>query len=536
MLWSLKLVRLGVTRGFGAGLQQALSLSTSNRFVALFMGALVTMFLQSSTAVVMIITSFAGQAMISTSASLALILGADIGTTIVAQLLSFDVSWMAPVAILVGVCLFSFDKISRAKNIGRILIGLGLLLFSLRFISESSLPLKESEALPLILAPLQNDNALAILVAMLMTWMAHSSLAIVLVLMSLTAGGVLPVGLALIMVLGVNLGATIAPFIATLRDSPAAMRVPAGNMMMRFIGVCAVLPLMNFVTPYLADISGDDARQIVNFHMAFNIALALCFLPLIGVIAKICTKLLPDRPDSDDPSRPKYLNEKGLDTPAIALTSAERETLRMADVLQEMLEDTINAFKSNDEKIVHDIREKDDIIDKLYGALKHYMAKLSQEMMNKKEADRFVQIITFATNLEHAGDIIDKNLMPLALKKIRNQRNFSQEGFKEIEDIHNAVLDSVRLAQNVFISGNLDLARKMLEEKELTRRAEITASTRHIARLREGRPETIATTSLHLDIIRDYRRINSYMCTVAFPLLEAQGYRHSFAPKEEGAE
>ena len=520
MLWSLKLIRLGVTRGFGAGLRRVLAISTGNRVSAMFAGLIATLFLQSSTAAIMIIASFAGQGMVTTSSALALVLGADVGTTIVAQLLAFDVSWMTPALLLVGGIFFSIEKINNFKNYGRIMIGLALLLLSLQMISVASVPMKQSQTLPLILKPLQNDNFLALMVAILMTWLAHSSLAIVLLLMSLAQSKVITVSLAVIMVLGANIGSTIAPLISTLRDSPSAIRITVGNIITRVLGVTIILLFIHQVMPHLSLLADSPGRQVVNFHMLFNIALCILFLPFTGLMAKLCTKLIPDRIGADDPSRPKYLNDKEVDTPAIALASAERETLRMADVLQEMLEDTIRAFKTNDESIVHRIREKDNIIDRLYEALKRYMARLSQEFMDQKDARRFVQVLTFATNLEHAGDVIDKNLMPLALKKIRNQRSFSLEGFREIEGIHNGVLDSVRMAQNVFISGDAKLAQQMLHDKERIRRAEIDASVGHIDRLREGVPETIATTSLHLDIIRDYRRINSYMCTVAFSLLE----------------
>lgn len=523
MLWSLKLVRLGVTSGFGAHLRRVLCASTKNSFIALFSGAAVTMFLQSSMATTMIIASFAGQAMIATGPALALILGADIGTTLVAQVMAFDMSWLSPVLLFAGVILFSLDKIGKSKNIGRIFIGLGLILLSLRLISEAAAPLRESETLPLILAPLQYDEFLALLVAALITWMAHSSLAIVLMLMTLTSAGALPVDLALIMVLGANLGGTIAPLIATLRDSPAAIRVPAGNMLIKIIGVLITMPLLTYYEPIIAAYSSSPARQIVNFHTAFNLILALTFVPFTRRIADLCAKCFPEKLAVDDPGRVKYLNEKEIGTPAIALASAARETLRMADTLQDMMQDTIKAFKGGSESFVNSIRDKDDIIDRLYEQIKRYMARLTQEYMDKGDAQRYVQILTFATNLEHAGDVIDKNLMPLALKKIRHHGSFSQEGFREIEEIHNEVLDSIRLAQDVFVTGNIDLARRMVQEKEDIRKKEIEASVSHIERLRERIPETIATTSLHLDIIRDLRRINSYMCTVAYPLLEEKG-------------
>jgi phosphate:Na+ symporter len=269
---------------------------------------------------------------------------------------------------------------------------------------------------------------------------------------------------------------------------------------------------------------GDDpSRVVVNFHMAFNVALAIIFIPFTGLVAKAAYKLMPDRPVEDDPGRPRYLDTKSMDTPTIALASAARETLRMADILEKMMEDTFRSLKGNNEALVNRIKEQDNVVDDIYKSIKAYMARLSQSAMDPDEASRYVQTLTFSTNLEHAGDVIDKNIMPMALKKIRAQKSFSQEGLGEIEHIHNLVLESIRLAQTVFVSGDIRLARKMVEGKEVLRKAEQEAMTAHIDRLRDAVPETIATSSMHLDIIRDYRRVNSYMCTVAYPLLEQKG-------------
>lgn len=536
MLWGLVLLRLGVTRGFGAGLRKTLSASTGNRLTAFLSGAAVTTFLQSSTATIMIIATFAGQGMIGPAGGLAMILGADVGTTLVAQLLSFDLSWLAPVLMIAGYVFFTSESAGRMKNIGRILVGLALMLFALKWISTAAAPLKQSEALPLILAPLDHDPILAVIVAALVTWMAHSSLAVVLLIVSLGSSGVIPLHLCLMMVLGANLGGTAAPFMATLRESPAAKRIPVGNMIIRFVGVVAAAPFLKEIQPLLADLAPEPARQIVNFHTAFNLALALVFLPMVDVVAGLARRLVKDRPDADDPSKPRYLDYSALDTPSIALTSATRETLRMADMVEKMLMDSLRAFKTDDESVIAHISRQDDTIDKIFGAIKTYMARLTQEFMDPEEAQRSVQILMFATNLEYCGDVIDKNLLPMASKKIRGQKSFSKEGLREIEQIHTLVVESLRLAQSVFVSGDIDLARKLIEDKERLREAESQASSAHIDRLRSGVPETIATSGLHMDIIRDLRRINTYMCTVAYPILEQKGQIRSSRLKPAAGE
>lgn len=526
LLWGVTLLRLGVTRGFGAELRRFLAVCANNRVKAFFAGLGMTTLLQSSMATTLIVTAFAGQGLVNASTGLAIILGADVGTTLVAQLFSLDLTLLTPLFILTGYIAYSLEHSGRIKNIGRILIGLALMLLSLEMIKTASIPLKESETLPLVLEPLTKDPFFAVILAALFTWIAHSSLAIVLLIMSLVASGVLDLQLGLFLVLGANIGGTIAPLIATLRDNPDAMRIPLGNMLIRITGVLACIPFLHMALPYLAAWEADEAKQIVDFHTGFNILLALAFLPLTGVLNKLLKAALPNRPQADDPGKARYLNEKDLDMPSVALASAARETLRMGDIIQKMLEDTLQVFRTNDEKLLSRVREEDDTVDKIYGSIKNYMARLSQEFMDPKEATRYVQILTFSTNIEHVGDVIDKNLMPLALKKIKNQQQFSSAGFKEIEHMHRLVVESIQLAQSVFISGDTDSARRLVEGKETIRKAEIDGMATHIDRLRGGVPETISTSSLHLDIIRDYRRINTYMCTVAFPLLEERGEIH----------
>ena len=454
-----------------------------------------------------------------------MVLGADVGTTIVAQIFSFDLSFLAPLFMVVGYFTFAMKKSGRFKNLGRILIGLALMLFALGWIREAAEPLKTSETLPIILQALEQDPFFAVVVIAALTWMAHSSLAMILLLMSFVASGVLPIVLGLYMVLGANLGGVVPPILATLKDHPEGRRVPLGNLFIRLVGVVAVFMFIPLIAPHVAQFDDIPERQIVNFHTAFNLALALMFLPFTGVISKLTKKIIPDSVEADDISDARYLDEKDLTVPTVALASATRETLRMADIVQEMLDDTILVLKTNDQVLLEKVRAEDNVIDSIYHQIKIYMAKLSQEFMSPDEAQRYVQVLTFSTNLEHAGDVIDKNLMPLALKKIKRQIDFSEDGMKEIEHIHKLIMESVQLAQSIFVSDDKDLAAQLLKDKQHIRDAEIEGMAAHIERLGTGNPETIDTSSLHVDIIRDYRRINSYMCTVAYPLLEEDSER-----------
>lgn len=497
-------------------------MATKNRVTALLAGIGVTALVQSSTATTMIISSFAGQGLISTTSALAVVLGADIGTTIVAQALTFDLSWLSPAFLILGYIFYSGkEQAGTRRQVGRILIGLGLMLLALATIKMAAIPLKTSQTLPLILSPLDTDPILAILVGIILTWVFHSSLAIVLLLMSMVGADVIPLHLALMMVLGANIGNVIAPLMSSLKDPPQAARIPAGNLVMRLTGVFLALAFFQFLSPYFHYLGKTDVSIIINFHMVFNIFVAILFLPFLDFVTHLVTLAIPEKQSHhDDANKPKYLDDRVLETPTVALTNGAREVLRLADMTDQMLQLVWQSFQKNDLSIFDRIRSIDGNVDKLYRLLKSYLVRITQETMNDDEGKRHFQILTFATNIEHVGDIIDRNLIPLAEKRVRSKVDFSTDGKKELDHLFQLVIDSVRLAQTVFISGDVRLARQLVDDKAMIKQAERDASVNHLGRLQRGVPETLATSDLHMDIIRDLRRINSLMTAIAYPILD----------------
>ncbi|MBL8712071.1 MAG: Na/Pi cotransporter family protein [Alphaproteobacteria bacterium] len=521
LLWGVGMVSTGLNRAFGTTLRRIISNSTSNRFKAFGTGIIVAALLQSSTAASMIVSSFAARNVITITSAIAVMLGADVGTTVAAQIISFDIKWLVPVLLFTGYIVTKVWDESHYKHIGRALVGLALIFISLGIIRDVASPIGQEEGLKVLIEPLATQPILAIVIAALFTWLVHSSLGTVLLFMSFVQAGVIPVGLGLILVLGANIGGAIAPVIMTLRDIPAGRRVPLGNLLTRGIGAVIFLPFMaTIVAPFIAHLDPDPARQLVNFHTFFNIAIALGFLPFIGPMTKLSEIILPDRAREEDESLPRYLDPTAFATPPAALACVARETLRVSDVVQRMMRDTLEAFRTNNTHLVQGIRDQEAIVDSLYEAIKNYLARLSSHPLDKHESKRYMQILTFSTNLEHIGDIIDKNLMEMASKKIRNQDNFSRQGFSEISDLHHRVMDNMNLAQNVFMTGDVKMARKLFEEKVVLRNQEMMAAESHFKRLSQGVAETIATSSLHLDILRDLRRINSYVSLIAYPILE----------------
>jgi phosphate:Na+ symporter len=524
LLWGLHMVLSGALRAFGHDLRRFLSKALSNRFKAFGAGLLLTALLQSSTATGLMTTSLAADGLVSLVPALAIMLGANVGTTLIVQLLSFDISAVAPALFIVGVVTFRAGGQSLTRALGRIAIGLGLMLLALHILLGTLAPAEQAPAARALLSAVTGDPVLCLLIAAVLTWAAHSSVAVVLLIMSLALSHYVTPAAALTLVLGANLGSAINPLIeAGIRGNPASRRLPVGNLINRLAGVLLVLPFVQPIAREMASLQPDAAKMTAEFHLLFNVALAALFIGPLDFVAALLVRMLPERKLPADPSVPRYLDEIALETPPLALANTARETLRMGDTIETMLRDVMTALMSNDRKLASDVSRRDNVVDRLTEAVKLYLTKLTRGSLDDSEGRRAMEIVSFTINLEHIGDIIDKNLCQLAAKKIKRNYQFSAEGAAELTAFHKRVCESLQAAFGIFMRGDVDAARRLLREKSELRRAELEAADRHFERLREGRPESLETTSLHLDILNDLKRIHSHICSVAYPVLEAAG-------------
>jgi phosphate:Na+ symporter len=467
LLWGLHMVRTGILRAFGPDLRHLLSKAVGNRFTAFFAGLTLTAVLQSSTATGLMAASFASEGLVALVPALAIMLGANVGTTLIVQLFSFNIAAAAPVLFIIGLLAFRMGPRTRTKDLGRVAIGLGLMLLALHILLDTLAPAENAEGVRVLLNSITNDPVLCIMIAAALTWAAHSSVATVLLFMSVAYSHFVTPYAALALVLGANLGSAINPVLeAGRRDDLATYRLPVGNLLNRVVGILLVLPFLHPISDALGRLQPDASRMTAEFHIAFNVAMALVFIGLLDPLATLLERLFPKRRASSDPSAPRYLDERFLEAPSLALADAARETLRMGDA---------------------------------------------------------IEIISFAINLEHIGDIIDRNLCEVAAKKIKRKLQFSSDGADELTAFHKRVLESLKIAFGIFMSGDPTEARKLLADKAQVRGAELAAAERHLERLREGRPETLETTSLHLEILRDLKRIHSHICSAAYAVLDAAG-------------
>lgn len=524
LIWGVHMVQTGVTRAFGPQLRRILAYAVGNRFKAFAAGLGVTAVLQSSTATGLMVTGFAAGGLVDLVPALAVMLGANVGTTLIVQALSFDVSRIASLFILVGVVMFRHRGSTRSRDLGRVGIGLGLMLLALQHLLTMITPYEDAPSLRMLLGAITTDPLVDVLIAAALTWAAHSSVAVVLLVMAFASQGVIPPHAGFALVLGANLGTALNPLIESgVGGDPAAKRLPIGNLINRLVGCGLGLAALGWIGPKLVAIEPDPGRAVADFHTLFNILLALLFLPVLGPFAKLLARVLPARVNPADPARPMYLDHAARETPSIALAGAAREALRMTDVLQSMLSGTLDCLEQGDRKRVIETKRMDDVLDRLDREIKEYLTSLDIDALSDAEHRRLSEIVAFTTNIEHAGDILEKNLMPLAAKQIKRGLAFASANRDEIHQMIERLIANTRNAAAVFLTEDPGAARQLLAEKEIFRDVETRATQAHFGGARVGRAETVDVSRLHLDMLRDLKRVNAHIAAAAYPVLERRG-------------
>jgi phosphate:Na+ symporter len=525
LLWGLHMVQSGVERAFGGRLQALLGAALSRPGRALAVGFAVTAVLQSSTATALMIASFASAGAVALAPALAAMLGANIGTAVIVQVLSFDVGWLAPLLILAGVIAFRAASQTRARDLGRVAIGLGLMLLALHLLGGSLAPVEASPRLGRVLAALVGEPLPLLLLAAVIAWAAHSSIACVLFIATLAGGGLVPAEAAIAMVAGANLGSALNPLLQSGGGSGrtrARLRLPLGNLLNRVAGCVLALAALPDLAAILPSLDLAAARLVANAHLAFNLATSLLFLPFLRPLAWALQCLLPERPDLDE-AAPRYLDAAGAAIPSVAFANARREVLRIADVLERMLHASERAFAADDRGSAKALVTMDDTVDRLHRAVLAYLVTIPPERLSEGDLQRIAEIQAFAIALEHAADVLTRDVAKHAAKRVRRGITLPEEDGRDLAALHAALLEELRLAVAVFMVDDAEAARRLVETKETLRSTEAEAARRaaRAAPLPLGEPG--ATPSLVLDAIRDLRRVGAHLAAVAHPLLERRG-------------
>lgn len=523
LVWGTHLVRTGVLRVFGANLRKFLARSMRNRFTAALSGIAVTALVQSSTATSLMTSSFVGQGLVTLPAALAVMRGADVGTALMSVLFSTDLSWLSPLFIFVGVVLFITRSASAAGRVGRVLIGLGLMLLALQLVVEATGPLFSAPAVRVLLASLNSDVLLEITIGAAFAVVAYSSLAVVLLVAAMASSNVVPLDVALGLVMGANLGSGLLAVLTTAKSAVPVRQVTIGNLVFKLLGVAIAAPFVGLYLKHVRPYVSDATSLVVLFHLAFNVVVSVGFIGLTNRVAMLVRKLLPVTVASTGTARQQHLDPTALSTPSLAISNAAREALHQADIVETMLIGMLNVIRNNDLQLAQELRKLDDTVDELYSAIKYYMTRISREALGEDESQRWTDIISFTINMEQIGDIIERVIIDIEDKKIRPQRNFSEAGMGEIVELHRRLVANLRLGMSVFLNGNVRDAQKLLQEKARFRDLERAYATTHLDRLSDQTALSIETSSLHIDLISDLKRINSHICSIAYPILDSAG-------------
>lgn len=527
LLWATHMMRTNVENAYGDVLRRKLHRTLKNPILAVGAGGTLAVAFQSATAVTLLVASFAGSGIVSGTTGLMAVLGADLGSAFVVKLLSYDLSLLVPVAIFAGAVIFLSASRQSWQQFGSILVGIGLLILSLRLIGEASEPLRESRILPVIVNYLSSDPITAFLIAAVATWLFHSSVAFILLTAALAARGLMPAELGVVMVLGANLGGSLIAALLS-RTMPLSSRtVPIGNLVIRGAGAMLALALFIAVRPPLDMLGASAPLQVVHAHIAFNAALVVLGLPFAGLVSRGVEKLLASaapRPRvALEDREASALDPDALGSPSRALANVSRAVVGLCETIEVMLKSIMELYEEPDAARMEALATLDDRVDRKHAAIKLYLAKISTKGMSDDELRRTQELLDGCVKLEQVGDIIVRNMLVQVRKKLDRRLTFTPEGWRELSDLHAMVLANARLAFNVLVSRDPETAFQLVQEKDRLRDLERETSQRHFERLREGTAKSIETSSLHLDTIRDLKQINSLLASIAYPVLEEHG-------------
>lgn len=526
LLWAVRMVRTGVERSQEPALKRLLRESKGGRLRAAGIGAGVAVLLQSSTAVAILAAGFAGSGVITVATGLALMLGADVGSALVVQILSIDLQLLIPVLLIAGGLLFFKGPSREWRQGGRILIGIALILISLGMISEATEPLREAAFLPEIVGYLHGDFITAFLIGAGFTWLVHSSVASILLVAAFTAQGIVPMELGVSLMLGANLGGGLIAAGLTRQSFVEARRIALGNLLFRGLGALIALLAFHLLDPNVGWFGPSAARQVINLHLIFNVALLVLCLPLTGLVANLLDRVVKPKPTPAELANPlaeaaSALDQSVIGVPALALASATRELLRMAEIIERMLKPLMELYETGDPEKIKQAKKLEEAVDQAQQEIKLYLARINYT--DEEEARRGHELSNFAINLEYVGDAITKTLLKLAETRRDQKLQFSAEGWRELNELHHRVMANMQLALNVLVSKDRESARQLLAEKDAMGSAERESYAQHLQRLRSGAAESVETSNIHLETVRALKTINSLFASIAYPILKESG-------------
>jgi len=524
LIWAVRLVRTGVERGFATPMRKWLRHSTRNRLIAATTGMGAAVLLQSSTAVAVLLSNFVSKGVLTATTGLVILLGADVGSAVVTQLLIVRQPILIPFLLLFGVIVFLRSEGSSARQIGRIMIGLALIFVSLDMIRIATEPMISNPGTQIVMAYLGRDLLTAFVIGAVFAWGIHSSVAAVLLFVTLTGQTVLPISAAAAMILGANLGGGFIAYILTYSAPIVARRMIVGNLFLRGGGASLAVLLITLIPELLMNLGTTPARQAINLHLIFNLILAITALPFVGVIMTILSYVMKEKPNKiGDLDTVSALDKNLLDRPQRAIDCTARELLGMGQKVERMLTAVEPLYDQWDSAAAQMIEDQDGSIKQMHLDVKLYLARLGQIGLDEELSRRSMELASISSSLDTASDAIARIMLDLARRLDNQKLQFSAQGREEIKDFTDRVQSNVQLALNVMMNQNPAEARELVEAKEKVRKVEQKLQRSHIGRLREGLSESIDTSNIHQETLRALKQVNTAFSMVGHPILLKSG-------------
>ena len=523
LLFSVRLIRTGIVRAYEVQITKIIR-SASSQVIAVIIGIVLAVILQSSLATVFFLSGLMVSSSLAPILGLTILFGADLGSALVVYFLNLEISFLTPLMLSIGGYLFLRDTTVFQKHIGRILIGLGLVFVSLDFMREAVVPIQGSGFLPSISTLLERDFLTAFLIGSVIAFVMHSSVASILTFAALVTTGALsePVGFSLM--LGANLGSATLSVWLTKASSPDVRRVVLSNALVRGVASLVWLIAVNTWSIDWFNLMNDSSQTIIIGHLMFNLSLLLC-VPLCGAILKAITVLIPSekRHSSELPGMPLIIDDAVKHDPSTGLITIQREVARMVDMVEQMLRPVMPLFTAKNVLLVYDIRALDRRLNQSLDSIRVYASSLSNLKLSSADKKQLGYLLEFASVIEASGDVISKQIVPLAEDKNKIAARFSEPGYSEITDMHHHVVSNIPLIANLLLTRSLGVARSLGERKREFDNLYRKSRKKHLKRLAEGNLESFATSDIHLDACSAFKELNGRLASLAHPVLSASG-------------
>lgn len=516
-LYGMKLMGEGLENAAGDSLKSILEKVTSNPIMAVLIGAVVTAVIQSSSATTVMVVGFVNAGLMNLYQAAGIIMGANIGTTITAQLISFKLDGIAPIFVALGVAIVMFSKAKKRKEIGNIILGFGILFMGMGIMSDAMKPIASSPLFKEFIIAIGNNWALGLLAGLAMTAVLQSSSATTGIIVALATTGSITMKVALPVIFGCNIGTCVTALLSSIGTNKTARKAALIHLIFNITGTLIFIPLMGILITIVETISpGDVKRQIANAHTIFNITNTIIMIPLIKILIDIVNKLLPGE-DEVEKIGATYIDDRFLETPVIASGQVIKETIRMANKAKENLEISVTAFMTNDDELITKVYENEQIINTLEHEITNYLVKLAKTDLSDKEKGIVASSFHIINDIERVGDHA-KNIAELSSEKISKRFSYSEDAQQELTDMYNYTLDSLTAAIESYESSNIKKAETVRKLEERIDILEKELRSHHIKRLNDGQCNAISG-AVFLDLISNFERIGDHATNIAESVL-----------------